>query len=162
MGTTAFILMDQNKYTTEKLLADSIVAALNCDAILNFHNTKNCSKDGRFLSTTLNISYKLGRKNNYSFIYYVDATDNPNIEFYYNEDVRLNPNKKFCNVGCIEEVFGNEELIFYFIYEYLKLNPDDYFWVTDYDWVYSWENVKKLKSLPHDPEWCYKDPNANS
>ncbi|MCK6077084.1 hypothetical protein [Paenibacillus silvae] len=158
MGTSAYILMEHKKYTTEKLLGDSIVAAFYADAMLNFHNSKNYSMDGKFLSTTLNISHKLVKQNGYSFIYYVDATNNPSIEFYYNEDVGLEPSRKLCKVGCIEEIYGVQELIFSFIYEYLKLNPDDYFWVTDYDWVYSWGDMQKLKSLPYDPDWCYKNP----
>lgn len=63
-------------------------------------------------------------------------------------------------VGYIEDVYGVEELIFRFIYEYLKLNPTDYFWIPDYDWVYSWEDMQKFRSLPYDPNWCYKNPKS--
>ncbi|RPK28353.1 hypothetical protein EDO6_03880 [Paenibacillus xylanexedens] len=58
----------------------------------------------------------------------------------------------------MEDIYGNQELILHFIYEYLKLNPDDYFWIADNDWVYSREEIQKLKSLPYDPDWCYKNP----
>ncbi|CAM3359721.1 hypothetical protein HP548_28095 [Paenibacillus taichungensis] len=54
MGTFAFILTERKKYTTEKLLSDSIVAAFNADVMLNFHNSKNYSTDGHFLTTTMN------------------------------------------------------------------------------------------------------------
>lgn len=160
MGTSAFILTDRKKYTTEKLLSDSIVAAFNADVMLNFHNSKNYSADGHFLSTTMNISHKLVKENNYSFIFYVDATDNPGLEFYYNDDVGLEVDKDLFQVGCIEEIYGVQELVFEFIYHYLKLNPDDYFWVADYDWVYSWGDMEKLKALPYDPDWCYKNPRS--
>ncbi|WP_440116652.1 hypothetical protein [Paenibacillus sp. QZ-Y1] len=150
MGTSAFILMDRKKYTTEKLLSDSIVAAFYADAMLNFHNSKNYSTDGRFLSTTMNISHKLVKENNYSFIFYVDATDKPGLEFYYNDDVGLEERRDLFQVGCIEEIYGVQELVFEFIYHYLRLNPDDYFWVADYDWVYSWGDMEKLKTLPYD------------
>jgi len=33
-----------------------------------------------------------------------------------------------------------------------------YYWLGDYNWVYSWEDMRKLKSLPYDPNWCYKNP----
>jgi hypothetical protein len=160
MGTSAFILTERKKYTTEKLLSDSIVAAFNADVMLNFHNSKNYSTDGHFLSTTMNISHKLVKENNYSFIFYVDATDNPGLEFYYNDDVGLEADRDLFQVGCIEEIYGVQELVFEFIYHYLKLNPNDYFWVADYDWVYSWEDMKKLKALPYDPDWCYKNPRS--
>jgi hypothetical protein len=99
MGTSAFMLTDRKKYTTEKLLSDSIVAAFNADVILNFHNSKNYSTDGHFLSTTINISHKLVKENNYSFIFYVDATDNSGLEFYYNDDVGLEADRDFFQVG---------------------------------------------------------------
>ncbi|MFF2450524.1 hypothetical protein ACFVSW_26115 [Neobacillus sp. NPDC058068] len=158
MGTSAFILMSPKKYTPERLLADSIVSAYHADIMLNFHNSKNFSSNGQFLSTTLNINDKKVRENNDSFILYVDALDNPNLAFFYYQDVDLDSNNKLYQVGTIEDVHGVEELVFRFIYNYLKINPDDYFWVADYDWVYSWEDMQKLKSRPYDSDWCYKNP----
>ncbi|MBA4535561.1 hypothetical protein H1Z61_00055 [Bacillus aquiflavi] len=158
MGTSAFILMDQKKYSPERLLADSIIATFHANIMLNFHNSKNYTKDGKFLSTTLNINDKMVQENNCSFIFYVDSIHNPNINFYYYEDVDLDPKQKLYQVGCIEEIYGVEELVFQFIYAYLNLNRADYFWVADYDWVYSWNDLQKLKGLPYDPDWCYKNP----
>lgn len=160
MGTSASILMSPQKYTPDRLLADTIISAYHADVMLNFHNSKNYANNGQLLSTTLNINDKNVRDNNYSFILYVDAIDNPNLNFFYYEDVGLEPDKKLYQVGTIEEIFGVEELVFRFIYEYLKLNPDDYFWVAEYDWVYSWGDMQKMKSLPYDPDWCYKNPNT--
>ncbi|CAM5781936.1 hypothetical protein [Brevibacillus borstelensis] len=159
MGTSAFILMKQEKYTPEKLLSDSIVAAFHADAGLYFDNYKKF-KNGHFLYTTLNVIDKpLDRKNNQQFIFYVDGLENYEITYENNEDIYgLDSSLSLYQVGGIEEIYGAQELIFRFIYEYLKLNPDDYFWVADYDWVYSWEDMQKLKSLPYDPDWCYKNP----
>ena len=58
----------------------------------------------------------------------------------------------------IEDIYPVKKLLFNFIYEYLKLHPDDYFWITDYDWFYRLEDMEKLHSLPYNPEWCYTDP----
>jgi hypothetical protein len=158
MGTSSFILMSQDKYSPERLLADTIISTFHADIMLNFHNTRNYSNNEQFLSTTLNINDKLVGENNYSFILYVDSKDNPNLSFNYNEDLGIDSNKKLYQVGYIEDIYGVEELVFRFTFEYLKLNPDDYFWVADYDWVYSWEDMQKFKSLPYDPDWCYKNP----
>lgn len=49
MGTSAFILMKQEKYTPEKLLSDTIVAAFHADARLYFDNYKKY-KNEQFLS----------------------------------------------------------------------------------------------------------------
>lgn len=160
MGTTAFILKEREKYTPEKLLADTIVATFHSDAKLIFENNKYFAKEGHFSSTTLNIldrSYK-SEENNHQFILYVKATDNPSIRFSDYDDLGLDPVRELSRVGTVEEVYGAEKLIFRFIYEYLKLNPDDYFWVADYDWVFRWEDMQKLKSLPYDQDWCYKKP----
>lgn len=159
MGTTAFILTDREKYTPEKFLADTIVATFHSDAKLIFENYKNY-KEGRFSSTTLNIldhSYN-SEENNYQFILYVKARENPSIFFSDYDDLGLNSDRELFRIGAIEEVYGAEKVIFRFIYEYLKINPDDYFWVADYDWVYSWEDMQRLKSLPYDSDWCYKNP----
>ncbi|CAG7651988.1 hypothetical protein ACFQI7_19245 [Paenibacillus allorhizosphaerae] len=158
MGTSAFILMSQIKYTPERLLADSIISAFHADVMLNFHNSKNYASNGQFLSTTLNISDKKVRENNESFLLYVDGLDNPHLDFFYYQDVGLDLNNKLYQVGTIEDIYGVEELVFRFIYHYLKVNPDDYFWVADYDWVYRWEDMQKLKTLPYDSDWCYKNP----
>jgi len=95
---------------------------------------------------------------NHQFILYVKAKDNPTILFSDYEDLGLDSDRELFRVGTIEEVYGAEELIFRFIYEYLKLNPDDHLWVADYDWTFGWEDMKNLKSLSFDPDWCYKNP----
>ncbi|MBD8005042.1 hypothetical protein [Bacillus norwichensis] len=158
MGTTAFILISQKEYTPERLLANSIASAYHADIMLNFYNSKNYDSNGHFLSTTLNINDKNVKENGESFILYVGALDNPNLDFFDYKGVGLNPSHKLYQGGTIEEIYGVEELVFRFIYHYLKANPDDYFWVADYNWVYSWKDMQKLKSLPFDSEWCYKKP----
>ncbi|AVV58511.1 hypothetical protein C7121_21485 [Paenibacillus glucanolyticus] len=158
MGSTAYILMSPTKFTPERLLADSIISAYHSDVMLHFHNSKNYASNGQLLSTTLNINDKNVRENNESFILYVDALDHPQHDFLYYEDVGLDTAHKLVQAGTIEDVYGVEELVFRFIYHYLELNRDDYFWVADYDWVYGWEDLQKLKSLPFDPDWCYKNP----
>jgi hypothetical protein len=62
---------------------------------------------------------------------------------------------KVINIDDLEE---NEEIVFKFIYEYLKLNPKDYFWVEN-DWVYTLEDMERFSKLPFDESWCYKNPN---
>ncbi|WP_106768377.1 hypothetical protein [Paenibacillus faecalis] len=162
MGTTAFILTDREKYTPERFLAYTIIATFHADAKLIFENHK-VLEEGRFSSTTLNVldhSYR-SSENNHQFILYVKGRENHSIAFSDYDDLGLNPDYELSRVGTIEEVYGAEKVIFRFIYEYLKINPNDYFWVADYDWVYSWEDMRKLKSLPYDPNWCYKNPKTN-
>ncbi len=160
MGTSAYILMDRNEFTTEKLLSDTIVATFHAGLMLKLNNYNNYFEDGKFSSTMLNINDKLVAEKGKSLLYYVHATSHPNISFYDHEDVGLDPNRELCRVGYMEEIYDVEDVVFKFIYEYLKLNPKDYFWMPDYDRVYSWEDMQHLKSLPYDPQWCYKNPKA--
>ncbi|ETT63818.1 hypothetical protein C173_22002 [Paenibacillus sp. FSL R7-277] len=159
MGTSAVILTLKEEYSPEKLLSDTIVSVFHANATLYFHNNKNYSDNGEFSYTTLNINNNsFAEKSEQSFIFSVHAINSPSIDFYYHEDLKLDSNLSLCQVGHIEDIYGVQKLIFNFIYEYLRLNPDNYFWVTDYDWVYSWGDMKKMKSLPYDPDWCYIDP----
>jgi hypothetical protein len=162
MGTTAFFLTERDKYTPEKFLSDTMVSAFHSDAKLIFENHKTL-ENGEFSSTTLNImdhSYN-SEENNHQFILYVKAKGNKNISFSDYEDLDLNPDHELVRVGTIEEVFGAEEIILRFVYEYLKLNQFDYFWVADYDWVYTWEDIQKINLMTYDPDWCYKNPKTN-
>ncbi len=112
-------------------MADTIVAAFHSDSALYFYNNKTYTNDGEFLYTTLIINHKsFTGDNESSLIFHIHSISSPSTEFYYH--------------------------VLHFIYEYLKLNPDDYFWIADNDWVYNWEDIHKLKSLPDDPDWCYK------
>lgn len=107
MGTTAFILTESEKYTPEKFLADTIVAAFHSDAKLIFGNDKSF-EGGRFSSTTLNIldhSYN-SLENNHRFILYVKAKENPSIYFSDYDDLGLDSDRELCQIGTIEEVFS--------------------------------------------------------
>lgn len=156
MGTSAEILKEREKYCPEKLLADAIVAAFHADVMLTYNDNKNF-RDKKFMYVTLNI---LDHSYNPQFILYVKGKDNPSLSFddHDYEYYGLDSSRKLCSPAFVEEIYGAEEILFRFIYEYLKINPDDYFCVDDYNWVYRWEDMQKLKSLPYDPDWCYKDP----
>ncbi|WP_339186590.1 hypothetical protein MKX33_21310 [Paenibacillus sp. FSL R5-0490] len=158
MGTSAVILTKKDKYSPEQLLADTIVAAFHSDAALYFYNSKTYTNEGEFLYTTLNINHKSFRGDNESsLIFHIHSINSSSSEFYYHEDLGLDSNESLRQVGHIEDIYGNQELILHFIYEYLKLNPDDYFWIADNDWVYRLEDMQNLKSLPYDRDWCYKN-----
>jgi hypothetical protein len=70
----------------------------------------------------------------------------------------LDPNQKWCLPGFVEEIYGADPILFRFVYEYLKINPNDYFGVDDQPWLYTLKDMERLKSFPYDPHWCYKNP----
>lgn len=159
MGTTAMILMNQDQFTPERVLSDTIVAVYHAKLSLQLHQYQKKTSQS---STGLRIysALKEGEGNN-SFQFYIHAKENPFITFEYYDEIKLDPKLNLCNAGYIEEVFGSQKLIFHFIYEYLKINQDHYFWLPDYDWVYCWEDMERLRSQPYDPDWCYKDPRVS-
>lgn len=157
MGTPACILVEREKYTPEKLLSDAIVAAFYANLRLHYH-TKIYSEDGSFSYAIMNIlDHSYEEDPDKQFIFHVDSKDDVDLFESYQE-LDLDPNKKLCKVGWIEEVQDHGDVVFRFMYEYLRLNPKDLFWVPDYDWVYEWKDMKKIGSMPFDSGWYYTDP----
>ena len=63
------------------------------------------------------------------------------------------------NLMCIiwiENISGCTKILLDFLYEYFKLNPNDYFW-DENDLFYTYEDVVKAKQEEFDPDWCYKN-----
>lgn len=48
-----------------------------------------------------------------------------------------------------------------FLYEYLKLNPEDIFW-DELDWFYTYEDIVKIKQKEFNPYWCYENPHTDN
>ena len=56
----------------------------------------------------------------------------------------------------IEDIYGCTEILLDFLYEYFKLNPNDYFW-DENELFYTYEDIVKIKQEEFDPDWCYKN-----
>lgn len=160
MGTSANILKSRFEHSHEKLLSDTIIATLRSNLQLHFQNDCEYSKDGEFIYTTANIldkSRDISKRQD--GLFYIKAIRQRDLEIEGDEKFDwVEKGKKLYCIGFIEEVYGIEELTFRFMYEYLKINPSDYLWFDSYDWVFTLEDLEKLKKLPYDPEWCYKNP----
>ncbi|MBA4602915.1 hypothetical protein [Thermoactinomyces mirandus] len=159
MGTPANILIPYQEYTPEKFLFNVIVSAYFANLQVRVGNVEYFN-DGHFKYMQTNICEKLDGKQfcPKQFLLYVSRKDKyPGESFYYYEDVGLDPSLELCRVGYIEDIKDVKDIVFRFSYEYLKRNPKHYFWVPDFDWVYTWEDMQKLKNS-YDPYWCYKDP----
>lgn len=138
-----------------------MLASFKSDAMLFYKNEKYFTEENHFKYTTISIMYHPDTEEN-KFLMYIDGVENDGLAFYNDGQFSgLNPSLNLYQVGCIEDVDDNEQLLFSFVYEYLKLNPKQYYWLGGYHWVYSLEDMRKLKSLPYDPDWCYKNPRDN-
>lgn len=57
----------------------------------------------------------------------------------------------------IEDIEECEKILLDFLYEYFKLNPEDYFW-NELDWYYTYDDIMRIKQTEFDSSWCYKNP----
>jgi hypothetical protein len=159
MSITASILKKRLDYSTEKVLSNILIATFRAKLMLVFQNQTEFLNDGSLDRTRFNIIDRT-----------VNITDEtPQIIFWVlgikegifdldNEYDFVEKGGKLYDIAYVENILGREELVFNFIYEYLKLNPNDYFWIDCDDLVFSLDDMEKLRKLPFDPEWCYKDP----
>lgn len=162
MGTYAHILKNWQKHDPEKVFSDSALVCFRINAMLYYHNDKTFFKDGRLRLAYMGIiddKVSVSENNDRQFILNIQGVNREDIavgldkEFDY-----LVPDGKLCSLAYIEKVRDtNTELIFRFAYEYLKINPDEYFWFEG-DYAFGWEDVRKLKELPFDKDWCFKKP----
>lgn len=64
---------------------------------------------------------------------------------------------KLIRVMIIEDISDCERILLDFLYEYLKLNPEDYY-DDEEEWYYTHEDIVRIKQREFDPTWCYKNP----
>lgn len=162
MGTYAHILKNWEKHNPEKVFIDTALICFRINAMLYYHNDKTFFEDGRLRHVYMGIiddKVSIGENNDRQFILNIQGVNIDDIAVGLDKDMDyLIPNAKLCSLAYIEKVReNNTELIFRFVYEYLKLNPDEYFWF-EWDYAFSWEDLKKLKERPFDKNWCFKDP----
>ena len=65
-------------------------------------------------------------------------------------------------VVLIEGISDCKRILLDFLFEYLKLNPKDYFWTSVSGCRFTYEDIKKVKKNKYDPNWCWKNPHADS
>lgn len=64
---------------------------------------------------------------------------------------------KLIRVMIIEDISDCEKILLDFLYEYLKINQEDYFYDEE-EWYYTYEDIERIKKNAFDPAWCYKNP----
>lgn len=156
MEIPAYILINEENYSLEKLLSDTIVAAFHADLMLYFNNENSCKDRDRKYKTIDIIENTKGIEKNKRFRLYVASKENVDLFKSYKE-LGIDPNRKLVQVW-MEELQDHGDVVFLFMYEYLKLNSEDLFWVNDSNWVYQWQDMQKLGFLQNDPYWYHTDP----
>lgn len=87
--------------------------------------------------------------------------------YIYSDDIYINRFDHVVKDGhlitamLIERVSDCEQILLDFLFEYFRLNPNDYFWIEEYGWHYTYEDIKIIKQSEFDSDWCYKNPSEN-
>ncbi|URZ00360.1 hypothetical protein [Clostridium felsineum] len=155
MGVSGIILKDRRDYLPEEFLRDVMTAVFKSDFNLRLEacDRERYDENGLFKYTKF-LLYT--RKDD--FIFEVFSLNNDLIN--EDEDNKFNYidlEQKLYSIAVMHDIEQNEEAIFKFSYEYLKLNPKDYICFED-DFAFNFQDMEKLSKLPYDEYWCYKNP----
>ncbi|URZ16569.1 hypothetical protein [Clostridium felsineum] len=167
MATSGCILKKKDDYIVENSINDIKKSIFNAKLKIRGENIIN-HKNGEFCCLNLGIFDHIAFNRSADDFGNEEVEQGQSLNFYIDEinESYTDMNEfdwvlkgdKLCKIAFIENVIDNEQIVFKFIHEYLKINPQDYFWVED-DWVYTFEDMEKLSKLPYDECWCYKNPN---
>ncbi|URZ00359.1 hypothetical protein [Clostridium felsineum] len=159
MGLSGVILKDRRDFSPEELLRDVMTAVFRANLNLSLGTSNRYDKNGRFKHAHINISSKgFDIDEEDRFIFEIFRLHKKFINEEWDEEFDyIDSKQKLYNVAIIDEVADNKSVIFKFAYEYLKLNPKDYIWFED-DFAFNFQDMEKLRKLPYDEYWCYKNP----
>ena len=161
MGTSGHILTNIETYDPIKCIKDVKLAIINA-GLYTKNDVFTHKLDNNFVYYDINIFDKTAfysDENDYlnlgeEIILNIDSIDTAEKDNWTTNNDNIN---KLYRVIYLDHISDNETIAFKFVYEFLKLNPNNCLW-TEYDWVYTLSDMEKLKQRPFDPDWCYKDP----
>ncbi len=156
MGSTGVILKDKLGFSVEKFIDDIKRASANANLNIYINNT-TYNDDGRTKGLSMNLSdNQLVHGKEQQIIIDINSYDK---EYSFSHLFKWVDNgKELLRIAFIDLIDGNERLFYQFVYQLFKINPNGYLWLDGYKWVYTFETLEKLRQLPFDSEWCYKDP----
>jgi len=157
MGSTGVILKDKLEFSVDKFLDDIKLASANAN--LNIYiNRTTYNDDGSAKESSMNlIDNQLVDGKEQQIIVSISSYDKDNNFSHLFKWV--DNGKELFRIAFIDLIDGNERLFYKIMYELFKINPNCYLWLDGYKWVYTFETLEKLRKLPFDSEWCYKNPN---
>lgn len=157
MATSTFFLVEKGKYSMDRFLGSMAVAAFHSNAHFYYEGGKYLYSDGELESALTYVLYDLEVDDN-KIILYIDGENKAELNTPFVPMRGLDPSIEYSRVGCIEDAFNSERLLYDLVYEYLKRNPNDYYWYEACKWVFGLKDFEKLRKYPYDPDWLYKDP----
>lgn len=152
MGLSGIILKKKENTDIYKLISGVRFAAKQAGLEPRIESTLYDSRDGG-VYTTANIADTYEDiPEAQQWLMYMYSDDDCLDRF----DWVLKDGKLICAI-IIEDIAGCSKILLDFLFEYLKLNPDDYFW-DELKWYYTYEDITRIKQKKFEPDWCYKNP----
>ncbi len=152
MGLSGLILKRKENADIHRLIRDITLAAEQADLQPRI-NTDLRNTRGGGVYTTGNIadSYE-DIPEARQWLMYLYSDDDCTDRFDW-----IAEGEKLIRVMIIEDISDCERILLDFLYEYLKRNPEDYFYAEE-EWYYTYEDIVRIKQREFDPTWCYKKP----
>jgi len=148
MGLDGLILRKKDKMNLEetKDLMISILERLS----YSYSMSEEKNKRGRKYYFCGVGEYRGSEK---GFVMYLEGESDPpdrNYEEWIDSDLG--------KVLHIEDISGSEDMILKILYEYFKVNPNDYFY-NILDWYYTKKEIDRIYNSDDWEDWPYKNPN---
>lgn len=166
MAISGYILKNKDKYILGKIREDVKIIADKMNMHINEQPPYIKDNKISYIQYTLYDDYAFSLdeedwgneevEQGQSLSFYIYTIDEMNE--YDNTFDWIKEGENLRLVMYLDDMEFKEEITLRFIYEYLKLNPKDYFW-NDNKWFYTLENIEKLSKLPFDENWGYRNPN---
>ena len=169
MAISGYILKNKDEYILEKTREQVKIIADK----MNMHISENspCIEEGKISYIQYGIyddvAWNLDNEDwgnddveqGESLSFYIYAID----EKYEDDNTFdwIEKGKNLHKVIYIDNMEFKEELTLRFIYEYLKQNPNNYFW-NDNKWFYTLKDIEKFIKLPFEENWGYRNPNQKT
>ena len=155
MGTDAHLYKVKEEIDPYKTIEDIKIAGERAGQIVLIDKHIYYDEDGDFRFTTTNSA------NTYED---VDGAEQILMYIYGTKNAYPNPDfdalihkEGYLQTIVIDVFYESEKIMLDFVYEYLKINPDIYLYI-EREWVYTLEDLEKIRALPFDRNWCYTKP----
>lgn len=150
MGLAGILLKKREFVNVQKIVYDLETSALQAGLAFRRGIDYEKKEDGSFHYLSVNIADTFAEAEDQQqmlmYIYNISEDD------YLQEFDWIAKGMNMIQIVNIEDFQGCEKILLDFLYEYLKRNPEDYFW-NEMDWYYTFDDIVKMKRNEFDPAW---------
>ena len=149
------ILKKREDINMDKIVQDMETAAANANLKIIFIEKTYSYTDKEAFCMKFKISDTMENMKNKQkrIIVYILSKAETNEQYFD----WISEGAKLTYIINMEDIYEREKLVLDFLYEYLKLNPEDIFW-NQCDWYYNYETIKEIKEKEFEKKWCYREP----